>query len=138
RSLVRSAIALLLGQPELAAQVSAPYPFLAFDKPGVGVLAELLDLARARPDANAAMLVERFAGRPEYGVLQELAGQDSVGDAPTQAIEFHEALQRMCEQASAQRRSELTGKSRSGELDAAEKVELRQLLAARTAPHPAP
>ena len=138
RSLVRSAITLLLAQPELASQVAAPYAFLALDKPGVGVLAELLDLARFRPDANAAMLVERFAGRPEYGVLQELAGRGSIGDASIQAVEFHEALQRMCDQASAQRRSELTGKSRSSELDAAEKLELRQLLAARAAPHPAP
>ncbi len=137
RSLVRSAITLLLAQPELASQVAAPYAFLALDKPGVSVLGELLDLARSRPDTNAAMLVERFAGRPEYGVLQELAGRGSVGDASIQAVEFHEALHRMCEQAAAQRRSELTGKSRSGELDAAEKLELRQLLAARAAPHPA-
>ncbi|MEO8746422.1 MAG: DNA primase [Rhodanobacter sp.] len=138
RSLVRSAIALLLAQPELASLVDAPYAFLTFDKPGVGVLAELLDLARARPGVNTAMLVEHFAGRPEYGVLQTLASATAVGDAPTQAIEFHEALQRMCEQASVQRRSELTGKSRSGELDAAEKMELRQLLAARTPPSLAP
>jgi len=70
--------------------------------------------------------------------LQDLAGRGSVGDASIQAVEFHEALQRMCDQASAQRRSELTGKSRSGELDAAEKLELRQLLAARANSHPAP
>lgn len=134
RSLVRSAIALLLAQPELANQVDAPYPFLAFDKPGVGVLAELLDLARTRPGVNAAMLVEHFAGRPEYRVLQTLASLSTVGEAPTQAIEFHEALQRMCEQATAQRRAELESKSRSGTLDAAEKMEIQELLAARTAP----
>ena len=134
RSLVRSAIALLLAQPELASQVDAPYPFLAFDKPGVGVLAELLDLARLRPGVNAAMLVEHFAGRPEHRVLQELASLSTVGEAPTQAIVFHEALQRMCDQAAAQRRAELESKSRAGRLDAAEKVEIQELLAARTPP----
>jgi len=138
RSLVRSAIALLLAQPELAAQVEAPYAFRTFDKPGVGVLAELLDLVRARPGVNAAMLIEHFVGRPEYRVLQELACQTTVGDAHSQAIEFHEALQRMCDQAAAQRRAELTGKSRTGELDAAEKMELRRLLAARIPAPPAP
>jgi DNA primase len=40
----------------------------------------------------------------------------------------------MQDQAVAQRRATLTSKSRSGVLDAAEKAEMRQLLAARVPP----
>src|SRR5690348_967498 len=71
RSLVRSAISLLLTRPGMADRVEKPYRFLRLDKPGVELLAELLDLARARPGINPAMLVEHFAERPEYPALQK-------------------------------------------------------------------
>ncbi|WP_449424186.1 DNA primase, partial [Rhodanobacter lindaniclasticus] len=108
RSLVRSAIALLLAQPALAEQVEPPYGFLRLDKPGVELLAELLDLARARPGINPAMLVEHFAERPEYPSLQKLMAATVVGEIEAQAAEFFDALRRMEEQAVSQRRAALT------------------------------
>ncbi|MEO6799962.1 MAG: DNA primase [Rhodanobacter sp.] len=134
RSLVRSAISLLLTQPGLADQVEIPYRFLLLDKPGVALLAELLDLARARPGINPAMLVEHFAERPEYPSLQKLMAATVVGESAAQAAEFFDALRRMEEQAVTQRRDALTAKSRDGSLDSAEKAELRELLAARVLP----
>ncbi|MEO8777878.1 MAG: DNA primase [Rhodanobacter sp.] len=133
RSLVRSAISLLLTQPGLADQVEKPYRFLRLDKPGVELLAELLDLARARPGINPAMLVEHFVTRPEYPSLQKLMATTVVGEAEAQAAEFFDALQRMEEQTVTQRRDVLTAKSRERSLDSAEKTELRELLAARVA-----
>ena len=134
RSLVRSAISLLLGQPGLADQVEKPYRFLRLDKPGVDLLAELLDIARARPGINSATLVEHFAERPEYPSLQKLMAAISVGELESQRTEFFDALARMEDQAVTQRRDALTAKSREGALDSAEKTELRELLAARTRP----
>jgi len=134
RSLVRSAISLLLGQPGLADQVEKPYRFLRLDKPGVDLLAELLDLARARPGINSATLVEYFAERPEYPSLQKLMAAMSVGELESQRTEFFDALARMEDQAITQRRDALTAKSREGALDSAEKAELRELLAARARP----
>jgi DNA primase len=134
RSLVRSAISLLLVQPGLADQVEKPYRFLRLDKPGVGLLAELLDLARSRPGINSAMLVEHFAGRPEYPSLQKLMAAVAVGEPEAQRAEFFDALARMDDQATTQRRDTLTAKSRTGTLDSAEKAELRELLAARVRP----
>ncbi len=134
RSLVRSAISLLLAQPDVADQVEKPYRFLRLDKPGVDLLAELLDLARARPGINSAMLVEHFAERPEYPSLQKLMAAISVGEPEAQRIEFFDALARMEDQAITQRRDALTAKSRDGKLDSAEKAELRELLAARARP----
>ncbi len=138
RSLVRSAISLLLTQPGMADRVEKPYRFLRLDKPGVGLLAELLDLARARPGINPAMLVEHFAERPEYPALQKLMAATVVGEAEAQAAEFFDALRRMEEESVRQRRDALTAKSREGALDSAEKAELRELLAARVAPPTAP
>ena len=134
RSLVRSAISLLLVQPGLADQVEKPYRFLRLDKPGVALLAELLDLARSRPGINSAMLVEHFSERPEYPALQKLMAAMSVGEPDMQRAEFFDALTRMDDQATTQRRDALTAKSREGTLDSAEKAELRALLAARGRP----
>jgi DNA primase len=134
RSLVRSAIALLLAQPGLADEVEKPYRFLRLDKPGVGLLAELLDVARARPGINPAMLVEHFAERPEYAALQKLVAAPVVGEPEMQRTEFHEALLRMEQQAVALRRNALQAKMRESALDSAEKDELRELLAARVPP----
>ena len=134
RSLVRSAIALLLAQPGVADQVERPYGFLRLDKPGVELLAELIDMARSRPGINSAMLVEHFAERAEYPALQKLMAAMVVGEPETQRAEFFDALRRMEEQAVIQRRDWLTAKSREGTLNNAEKTELRELLAARSRP----
>jgi DNA primase len=134
RSLVRSAIALLLAQPGVADQVERPYGFLRLDKPGVDLLAELIDLARSRPGINPAMLVEHYAERPEYPALQKLMAAMTVGEPETQRAEFLDALARMEQQAVIQRRDWLTAKSREGTLEPAEKAELRELLAARAPP----
>ena len=131
RSLVRSAIALLLAQPGVADQVDQPYGFLRLDKPGVELLAELIDIARARPGINSAMLVEHFAERAEYPALQKLMAAMVVGEPEIQREEFFDALRRMEQQAVIQRRDWLTAKSREGTLQSAEKAELRELLAAR-------
>ncbi|WP_267226342.1 DNA primase [Dyella silvae] len=133
RSLVRSAIALLLAQPGVADQVERPYGFLRLDKPGVELLAELIDTARSRPGINPAMLVEHYAERPEYAALQKLMAAMVVGEPEAQRAEFFDALTRMEQQAIVQRRDFLTAKSRESSLDSAEKAELRELLAAKGA-----
>jgi DNA primase len=135
RSLVRSAISLLLAQPGVADQVERPYGFLRLKKPGVELLAELLDTARARPGINPAMLVEHFADRAEYPSLQKLMAATVVGEPETQRLEFFDALARMEQQIVDQRREELVAKNREAGLDNAEKAELRELLKAR-APSP--
>jgi DNA primase len=129
RSLVRSAIALLLAQPGLADLVEPPYRFLRLDKPGVGLLAELVDLCRARPGINPAMLVEHFAERPEYPALQKLMAAMVVGEPEDQRHDFLVAIARLDLQALIQRRNELS--VRRDKLTDAEKAELRELLPLR-------
>jgi DNA primase len=129
RSLVRSTIALLLAQPALAEEVARPYRFLEWDRPGVGLLAELLELACARPGINPAMLVEHFAERPEYPALQKLMATMMVGEPEAQREEFHQAIARMEHATLIQRRNALS--ARREQLSDAEKAELRTLLPLR-------
>ena len=131
RSLVRSAITLLLAQPALALEVEPPYPFLRLDRPGVDLLAELIDIVRSRQDIRPAVLVEHFMERAEYASLQKLMQADVVGEADMQRVEFLDALGQMQRQATTQRREFLIARSREGVLDDTEKAELRVLLAAR-------
>ncbi|UPG94109.1 DNA primase [Luteibacter aegosomatissinici] len=131
RSLVRSAITLLLAQPGLALEVEPPYPFLRLDRPGVDLLAELIDVVRSRPDIRPAVLVEHFMERAEYASLQKLMQAEVVGEADMQRVEFLDALAQMQRQATTQRREYLIARARDGVLDDTEKAELRVLLAAR-------
>ena len=129
RSLVRSTIGLLLAQPSLATEVTPPHRFGALDTPGITLLVELLETARERPGINPAVLVEHFSGRPEYQALQKLMGARLVGEPDAQQREFLDAIARLDHQASLLRKLAL--QARLGELDAAEKDELRQLLGLR-------
>ena len=131
RSLVRGVIALLLAQPGLAEQVAPPYPFVALNKPGVDLLIELLELARARPGISTASLLEHFAERPEAAALHKLALVEFPADSDKLREEFADALIQLARQTVAARISELTGRQAETGLNDAEKAELRELLVAK-------
>ncbi len=131
RSLVRGVIALLLAQPGLAEQVAPPYPFAALNKPGVDLLIELLELARARPGISTASLLEHFAERPEAAALHKLALVEFPADSDKLREEFADALIQLARQTVAARISELTGRQAETGLNDAEKAELRELLVAK-------
>jgi DNA primase len=131
RTLVRSAVAMLLAQPELAMEVATPYRFSALDRPGVTLLIELLDLARARPRANAALLLAHFAERDESVALQQLALTEFPGEPEALRAEFFDALARLEQQTVQQRLDALIQRQSETTLDASEKAQLRELLAAK-------
>ncbi len=129
RTLVRSVIALLLAQPDVARELDPPYAFAQLKLRGVELLLELLELVRSRPNIHAALLIEHFAERPEYNALQKLMTATLVGDPETQQQELRDAMGRLAHQAHIQRRHDL--QARLGQLDEAEKEELRRLLPLR-------
>lgn len=132
RSLVRSAIALLLHNPALALVIEPPYAFAKLRQPGVGLLIELLDLIREHPYLRTGQILEHFEGREEAAALTKLSMQELPGGPDTQQQELLDALAQMEQQARHQRIEELR---EAGELGEAEKSELRKLLAARGAAH---
>jgi DNA primase len=134
RSLVRSAIALLLQQPALALALESHDGFSALRQPGVALLAELVGLVRERPDITTGALLEHFAEREESAALQKLASQDMPGEEALWRDEFLDAMAQLEKQTLQQRIDELQAKQREIGLDDADKAELRALLLSKLQP----
>jgi DNA primase len=126
RSLVRTAIALLLQQPALAHTVEPPYLFSALRQPGVALLMELLQRCRERGDITPGTLLEEFAGREEAPALHKLLMLDLLIPAEQFAHEFAGALAGLNRQTLKQREDELIVRGLPN-LSIAEKAELLEL-----------
>ncbi len=132
RSLVRSAITLLLQQPSLGLEAAIPYVFAGLRQPGVELLTELLDVVQTRPDISTGGLLELFAGREEAASLQKLAGISLPGETASWQAEFDDVLAQLEKQTLQQRIDDLTLRMRevgTVGMSAGEKDELRELQA---------
>jgi len=129
RSLVRSAIGLLLQQPSVALALEPPYRFAALRQPGVELLAELVALVRERPDIRTGGVLEHFGEREEAAALHKLATQSLPGSEKECQAAFLDAMVQLEDQTVQQRRDELNAKLAEFGLSTAEKDELRSLLA---------
>ncbi|MDE2085311.1 MAG: DNA primase [Xanthomonadaceae bacterium] len=130
RTLVRSAVALLVQHPAFAEALQPPWLFATLRQPGIALLAELVALCRERPAMSTAILLEHFEGREEARALQKLAVMDFPGEADALQAEFLDALAQLDRQTSQQRRGELDAKVAEhglSALSADEKSELRDL-----------
>ena len=130
RSLVRSAIVLLLQQPSLALELEPPFRFATLQQPGIDLLVDLLGLVYERPDIRTGALIEHFAGQEVHASLQALALIDLPGDPAAWRTEFLGAIERLDYMTCQQRIDELQAAIRAGgmsALDAAQKEELREL-----------
>ncbi len=128
RTLVRTAVALLIQNPGFAASIEPPYLFSDLRQPGIGLLVELIALCRHRPEISTALILEHFAQRDELRALQKLAVMEFPGSEHEWRIEFLDALARLDRQTQLQRRADLDQKGLAN-LSAEEKTELRSLLA---------
>ena len=141
RSLVRSAIALLLQQPSLATEIPLPLAFASLRQPGVDLLTDVLHLINEHPGISVGSLVEHFADREEHAALQKLASQDVPGDEASWRAALADAVVQLEAQARQQRIDEINARVReAGTLSAlsdAEKAELRALQLASVRPLPA-
>ncbi|KAF1685211.1 DNA primase [Pseudoxanthomonas broegbernensis] len=130
RSLVRSAIALLLQQPALSLQIERPYRFAGLRLPGMPLLLELLEAVVQRPGISTGALLERFAEHEQADALRRLAAQVLPGDEAGWAHELHDAVAQLERQTLQQRIDELQQKQRAQGLDETDKYEMRMLLQA--------
>ncbi|WP_240097300.1 DNA primase [Thermomonas flagellata] len=128
-SLVRHAITLLVQQPAVALALPGEDRFAALEQPGVALLAELVQLVRARPDITTGALLEHFAEREEAAALHKLALLELPGEPAALQAEFADAVAQLERQLRQQRIAAL--QARLATLDDAEKAELRELLQAR-------
>jgi DNA primase len=128
RSLVRSAIALLIQQPALVQAMEPPYLFSALRQPGIPLLMELIALCQQRPDIKTSSLLEHFAERDEHAALQKLALLDFPAAPEHWKVEFLDALEQLNRQTVQQRIDELLAKQAEFGLSEIEKTELRECL----------
>jgi len=129
RSLVRTAIALLLAQPDLADEATQALAWIeTLDQPGVPLLVALLRAVHERRPPNTGALLESFAGHPQAEALRKLATLSLHGDAAALAADFRGALRQLRRQAIHQR---LDWLKTQPQLDEAGRAELRALLADR-------
>ena len=128
RSLVRSAIALLLQQPGLALDLGQDDTFAALRQPGVDLLAGIVSLVRERPGITTGGVLEQFADTEHAAALQKLASQPMPGDEALWRNEFLDAMAQLERQTLQQRVDELQEKARQGVLEMRDKEELRALL----------
>jgi DNA primase len=131
RSLVRSAIALLLQQPSLVQAMQPPYRFPELRQPGIALLMELIEICRARPEIGTAALLQHFEGREEAAALHKLALMDFAPTPEHWQAEFLDALAQLDRQTVQQRIDELLARQAEGTLSDAEKAELRDCLAVK-------
>jgi DNA primase len=133
RTLVRSALALLLARPQLVAEVEVPKGLEHVDRPGADILREMMAIIRERPLINASELINQFAENPAHGALIKLSDAELPGDEIGWAEDLQTALEQLVLQGDADRRRRLEAKAKSGELlTAAEKAELQALMARRS------
>jgi DNA primase len=133
RTVVRSAVALLVQNPGFAAAIEPPHLFSTLRQPGIALLVELIALCRARREISTAVILEHFAERDEARALHKLAVMEFPGGEEEWRAEFLDALAQLDRQTLRQRTEELMARQASGALSADEKDELRRLLSSRNA-----
>jgi DNA primase len=135
-SLLSQAITLVLHHPAAARSVTHIEALGTVDKPGVGVLKELLQEAAAMAEPSTGMLLERWRERPEYRRLSELAiTAPMVADASGTVKELQMAVERLLEESGPGRRmDDLLRKAQETGLNSDEKAELSMLLKSKTRP----
>ena len=129
RSLVRTAISLLLSQPSLASEVEHLDWIETLDQPGVSLFVELVRVAMTRPGLSSGALLEAFADHPQIEALQKLAAQPLAGDDAGLAEDFRGCFRKLRQQAVQQRLDWLKSQPT---LDDEGKSELRALLSLRS------
>jgi DNA primase len=130
---LRTVVGLLVQQPALAEEVNrADYARLAqLDLPGIELLLALLEFIQAHPKLHTGMILEHWRDTAHAPALAKLAAwQHSLPEAGV-ASEFRDALGRVLAAHGEQRLDILMNKSKMSALSAAEKEELKQLLADR-------
>ena len=128
KSLVRSALGLLLRQPTLAQKAGDIQRLKNVDKPGVSLLVEILEILQDNPQLNSAGLLLRYQASEHEPHLQKLMSQQILlEDDQSMEPEFLSALDALESSQHADRVDSLSIKGSPSLLSDEEKAELRKL-----------
>lgn len=134
---IRTAITLLLNQPELANNIDSPQQLLTLEEPGIRLLVDLLELIKNTPHINCGMILEHWRSAPEGRHLGKLAGATITTPAEGLEAEFVGALNLLHKQRIEQEYNQILRKGETTPLTTDEKRKLVELQAEkRTLAHP--
>jgi len=128
---VRLAIALLLQHPGIAHRASeVADDWRTLDRPGIGLLMQLLDSIVDFPNITAGMLIEQWRDTETASHLQRLSDPSLLRDIPEegQTAEFLGALKALNREAREMEGERLCKRASPSQLDDEEKRRLRGLL----------
>ena len=128
-SLMRLAIALLIQNPKLAADID--WTVLSkFTLPGIPLLCELGLICKDKQDINTGALFEHFSAKQQKQLAQLAALEHQI---PESGIEqtFHDTLRRIQQSAKQQLIDDLLNKNKRGELNQHEKQQLQELISSK-------
>jgi len=129
-NLAQAAIALLLHQPEIA-KLADPDHLAELQGDDIGLLRELLDLLRRRPESNTAMLLGHWYGTPEGSLLSRLAGQERLipaGGIERQFVDTIEVLSQLPQRSKLSEQVDKLKLTNYAEVSELEKQRLREML----------
>ena len=131
---LRHAIRLLLHYPAVSAQESGDWRRLAsLERPGAGLLLQMIEVLRDNPHLTTGALIERFSEQPEGRHLARIAAAGPPpGDEKQMAAEFLDVLAGLSRELEEQRFRLLSARARVQDLSAEEQREFLELVA--TAP----
>ncbi|WP_341501915.1 DNA primase [Gallaecimonas sp. GXIMD4217] len=130
---MRRAMALLLQNPALAAEVPPALPLRQTGLAGAEHLAGLLEILHQNPQLGTGQLLERYRGTPLFDAMSKLALWDLFEDQEQvdAKAELLDTLDRILGSFLEVRFQELENKGRAGVLTTEEKREYLELLMAR-------
>ena len=134
---MRLAIALLLQQPGLAAEVVAlPSHWRHLPGPGTALLVQILEILDASPDLSAAALLERWRDSANWPHLARLSDPGLTSHIPAEGVaaELRGALSALNRQATEQVTHSLFAKASPKQWTDAEKELIRSGLTTKTSP----
>jgi DNA primase len=130
-SAVRIALALLVQNPGLAAQIPEVASLGDSEQPGTPLLRTILRDLQQSPVGTTAALLERFRGSEHEAVMAKLAVWEHPVLTQDVEAEFRGVLDQIAKTEARRMTDKLLNKQRSAGLDEAEKAELARLLAVK-------
>ncbi len=125
---VRMAIALLLEQPQLAAEITSITGLAQIDVRGVSLLIELINLCQINPKITSAQILEHYRDSEQGKQLAKLLCWQHFVKADAAKEVFLDSIEKLFVEFITQRTEILLQKGRAGQISKLEKQELQTLL----------
>jgi DNA primase len=136
-SLVRSAVALLLQNPDLSRLVADTGEFQVLeDRPGVELLLDLVRLLKDRAELKTGSIIEHYRDSEHQHSLAKLATWEHPERSGDVEAEFRGVLEQLRREARWAQTERLMNKEQLSGLSSEEKIELKRLLAEKSGKPP--